>query len=208
MKSAKCFVLCLCTVAFLFTTACNVTRSANDLNPALSDGTSSSVSSGTNSISVSSDTKTGSNGGVSLPERQTVLGQKNGSSTNERDIPYRNLYAGFIEDKNQTLPIDDILINSQNEWGVFKEKYLQDSIDVDFSYSSPIDFKDDSILYHSQLSAKEDVFSSALPIDKVVIEDNRPVLYEKDFDSGFRITTTRRRYVILVLLEKSDLIKK
>ncbi|MDF2632769.1 MAG: hypothetical protein K0Q85_1365, partial [Caproiciproducens sp.] len=154
------------------------------------------------------DTKTGSNGGVSLPNRQTVLGRKNGDSMNEKDIPYRNFYAGFIEDKDQALPIGDILINSQNEWDVFKEKYLQDSIDVDYSYSSPIDFKDNSILYHSQLSAKEDVFSSALPIDKVVIEDNRPVLYEKDFDNGFRITTTNRRYVILVLVEKSDIIKK
>jgi len=71
MKSERLFAFCLCTIVLFSTTACDTTRSANDLN----SKSSSTGPSGTNLAPVSSDTKTGSDGGASLPNSQTATGK-------------------------------------------------------------------------------------------------------------------------------------
>lgn len=135
----------------------------------------------------------------------------------EKVIPYRNLYAGFVLQNSKSLkigekelPIGDILLGSEKDWKSFRNQYLSNSIDVGYFAEQDIDFKKDAILYHSQNSAKQDVFANAAAIEKVVLENHKPVLYEKSFGNGFRITTTnypyaQHRYVILVVVKKSDL---
>jgi hypothetical protein len=103
------------------------------------------------------------------------------------------------------------LLGTEKEWNAFFQKYLQNDADVNYSEipGNPdnFDFSKNSILYHSNLSAKEDVYSYAYPIDKIVLgDDHKPALSEKeDFGGGFRITANNSRYIILVSLKKSDL---
>ena len=135
----------------------------------------------------------------------------------EKTIPYQYYYAGFVLQNSkslkigtQELPNGDVLFATQKEWDAFRNKYMSDSEDLDYARSTPIDFSKYSVLYHSRNAAKQDVMAEACPIGRVVLENGKPVLYEKAFDGGFRITTTNHvsadhKYVVLVLLKKSDL---
>jgi hypothetical protein len=133
-------------------------------------------------------------------------------------VPYRNLYAGFVNefgknsDKGSYLPTGDVLLSTEKEWDAFYNKYLQLNMSVNYSnipgiYTKNFDFSRNSVLYHSELSAKEDVYSYAYPIDRVVVENHKPVLHSKtsDFGNGFEISAAGLRYIVLVSLKKSDL---
>lgn len=128
-----------------------------------------------------------------------------------KTVPYRFLYAGFVPENDKTLklgqlPTGNLLLGTEKDWDAFKSKYLRYSPDVDYSSQTSFDFNRDSILYHSQPSAKQNVYGTAAAIDKVALENHKPVLYEKSFENGFRITASGdRRYVVLVLVKKSDI---
>lgn len=135
----------------------------------------------------------------------------------EKTVPYQYYYAGFVLQNSKSLkigardlPNGDTLFATQKEWNAFRSKYLSDSIDLNYARSTDIDFSKDSVLYHSQNAAKQDVMANAYLVDKVVLENGKPVLYGKDFGGGFRITAANysfadHKYVVLVLLKKSDL---
>ena len=132
----------------------------------------------------------------------------------EKTVPYRNLYAGFVVENNKTLklgglPSGDVLLGTKKDWDEFVGEYLKNSADLEKELPSSIDFAKDSVLYHSD-SEEQGAFAAARPADLVAIVDRKPVLREKDFGDGFRVTTANYsfaeyRYVVLVLLKKADL---
>ncbi len=132
----------------------------------------------------------------------------------EKTVSFRNLYAGFVLENNSALklgklPSGDVLLSTKKDWEDFTSKYLKNSADLTSELPS-IDFGKDSVLYHSDAAEQQGTFAVARPADLVAIEAKKPVLHEKDFDGGFRITTANYkfaeyRYVVLVLLKKADL---
>ncbi len=133
----------------------------------------------------------------------------------EKTVPFRNLYAGFVLENNTTLklgglPTGDVLLDTKKDWDAFESKYLKNSADLEKELPSSIDFAKDSVLYHSDSADRQNSFAAARPADLVAIVDRKPVLREKDFGDGFRVTTANYsfaeyRYVVLVLLKKADL---
>lgn len=132
----------------------------------------------------------------------------------EKTLAYRNLYAGFVLENNSSLkignlPTGDVLLGTKKDWDAFVSKYLKNSADLTGELPS-IDFTKDSVLYHSDSAQKQGAFAAARLADVVAIEGKKPVLREKDFSGGFRVTTANYtfaeyRYVVLVLVKKGDL---
>lgn len=127
----------------------------------------------------------------------------------EKSIPYRNLYAGFVDNEHNALPLGDVLIQSEGDWHSFQKKYLQMSPDFAYRNIPDVDFAKDAVLYHMEYTAgKEDVYLYARPVNKVVLVNGKPVLEEGDFTDNFEISTAAHdgtHYVILVEVKKSDL---
>jgi len=105
--------------------------------------------------------------------------------------------------------------------GRFYEQYFIDKSSVkhkfkyiDMAYKFPggkVDFTKKSIIYNSQLSAKNDVYAMAYQIDKIEIKNNQPNVLIEDLDNNLRISTACingfQRYIILVSVNKCDLPK-
>jgi hypothetical protein len=147
------------------------------------------------------------------------------SVSQNNSIPFKYLYAGFVLQDNVELPIGNdvfpigtIVINTEKEWKDFGNKYLFYKngdfayMDIAYRFTQPVDFNKESIIYNSELSAKQDVYTSAYQIDKIEIQDNKPNVIIKDLDN-FSITTMNykgsvHRYIILLTINKSDLPKQ
>lgn len=225
MSIHKSAALFLCIIALFSFTACQKSgalQSTGSGRQAASHSAEGSALPAERVNSRSSSTAPGSHAaGSSKVPLQTISGmtKADASVSNGTGIPYKNVFAGFVGecgkngDDKTYLPVGDILLSSKKEWDAFFQKYLQFNSDVNYSSipgnDNGFDFSKKSILYHSELSAKEDVFAYAYPIDRIALDkDRKPVLLEKEtFDNGFRISANGSRYIILVSLKKSDLAK-
>lgn len=142
------------------------------------------------------------------------------SVSQNKVIPFKYFYEGFVLQNNSKLPIGNnelpvgtVVINTDKEWSDFKNKYLDyKSGDMAYRFNTPADFAKESIIYNSVLNAKPDIYAVAYQIDKIRIEDSKINVLIRDLDNNLRITTTNyegadHRYIILVTVNKSDLSK-
>lgn len=142
-----------------------------------------------------------------LPNRSAVK-QCVIHSVKRVQIPYINLYAGFVNDSGHTLPHGDIVLSTKKDWVAFVKSHFSNATDMYCAYNTEFDFTKNSILYHCNPGAKSDFFDNAVPVDKIVMENKKPVLYTGEFGGKFKIsmaTGGNWQYVILVLVKKSDL---
>jgi hypothetical protein len=145
-----------------------------------------------------------------------------------KSILFKYLYAGFVLQTNTEqsnsdngFPVGTIVFNTDKEWENFMNKYFidissvnHDFKNIDMAYEFPsgkVDFTKESIIYNSQLSAKNDVYAMAYQIDKIEMKNNQPNVLIKDLNNNLRISTACmngfQRYIILVSVNKSDLPK-
>lgn len=209
----------LCAAVLISLAACQKpgdTQSSYSQAASSSSGSSESLDSSESSFVPSSSASGFQNAAPAAPALQNVSGVTKAKAAGA-GIPYEPVFAGFVSeygkdgDESTYLPTGDILLGTEKEWDAFFQKYLQYDANVNYSgipgNSDSFDFSGNSILYHSELSAKEDVYSYAYPIDQIVLgNDHKPALQEKeDFGNGFRITANGSRYIILVSLKKADI---
>lgn len=150
------------------------------------------------------------------------------ANNENKSIPFKYLYAGFVLQTNTEqsnsdngFPVGTVVFNTNKEWADFINKYFVDenSVNHDFKYADmsyrlplqQVDFTKEAIIYNSALSAKNDVYASAYQIDKIEIDKNQPNVITKDLDNNMGISTAClngfQRYIILVSVNKSDLTK-
>jgi hypothetical protein len=153
---------------------------------------------------------------------------KQNSIKENKSIPFEYLYSGFVLQSNTLqsnddngFPVGTIVFNTDKEWEDFMDKYFieKNSVNHDFKYADmayefpgrKVDFTKESIIYNSQLSAKNDVYTIAYQIDKIEIENNQPNVLIKGLDNNLRISTACingfQRYIIIVSVNKCNLPK-
>lgn len=130
------------------------------------------------------------------------------------NIPFSYLYTGFILQKENKLPLETMIVNTEKEWQEFKNKYFLELTDMDYRFNTsiPVDFSRESIVYDSKPSAKEDIYSMAYQIDRVELVDNKIGVDMKYIKNEPMITVANyefavHKYITLLKVKKSNLVR-
>lgn len=147
---------------------------------------------------------------------QNLSAQEHGESSDfqsKNSIPFNYIFSGFVVVKNiNDLPVGIQVINAENDWDNFKEKYLYFDIAYSGYNSGTIDFNKQTVIYYSILSAKPDVYATAYKIDNMLIENKQLKISTKSLEDNYKIIAankenTAHRYVIVLTVDKKHLPK-
>lgn len=131
------------------------------------------------------------------------------SNTDSKCIPFEYVYSAFIVVKNiRDLPMTTEVINTENEWTTFKDKYLSYDFGIHSQFHTKrINFTKQSIIYYSRLDAKADTFAMAYKIDNILIKNDKLVINEKPIGNNFEVVVVNKenalhRFAVVLTIDK------
>lgn len=93
---------------------------------------------------------------IAIRNTDTMTNKQN-KANNNKSIPFKYYFTGFVSVKDvvNDLPIGIKVFNTQDDWSKFTDKsFPYNDIPLPV-YSGGIDFEKDSLIYYSDVDAKE-----------------------------------------------------